>query len=111
MDTLLCHIAVSHHAAQNVVKRTLNVSHRVLRRVFSGHVSLVRPLRRASGPRNAVPAPVGGCHHEEALLREQTAAVKSMAPRVKTLAYIGNGASARSAQKSPAVLVSRGAHS
>ena len=42
---------------------------------------------------NAVPAPVGGCHHEEALLREQTAAVKAMAPQVKTLAYIGNGAS------------------
>ena len=43
---------------------------------------------------NAVPAPVGGCHHEETLLREQTTAVKAMAPEVKTLAYIGNGASA-----------------
>ena len=43
---------------------------------------------------NAVPAPLGGCHHEEDLLRAQTTAVKALAPHVKTLAYIGNGASA-----------------
>ena len=43
---------------------------------------------------NAVPAPIGGCRHEEALLREQTTAVKAMAPAVKTFAYIGNGATA-----------------
>lgn len=35
----------------------------------------------------------GGCHHEEALLRAQTTAVKTLAPHVSTLAYIGNGAS------------------
>ena len=36
---------------------------------------------------------VTGCRHEEAWLRNQTAAVKALKPTINTLAYIGNGAS------------------